>query len=186
MYRKKILLLLFALVVGGSFSIFVAKTSANALSTDQIQRDLTRVLSEVFHRAHSQSVLGEVVRPKYGSPEVDLPDEAVQGDWAPTCDADISALASDPSEYPFALLVVPRDEIANSGASFIAFAIFSGSVPLAANFFENSPPDWLTAEAGGYPSLAEDFKRLITGSLISMDIHKCDEFSFAKLSGQPR
>lgn len=151
---------------------------------DQVKRDLTRVLSEVFHRAHAQSTLGEVVRPKFGSPTIDLPAEASDPNWYPTCGAAVSALPSDPTEYPFALVLVPINQIAEGGASFTAYAVFTGSAPVTTELFRGKAPDWLIQDIGGYRSLQDDWDVLNARSEITVDTTNCGDFSFSTMIGR--
>lgn len=153
---------------------------------DQRQRDLIRIFSEVFQRAQSQSVLGEIVRPKYGSPQINFPESAEKAGWRPHCGSAIAAEPSDPSQHPFALVLAPRDAISQAGATFEVYAIFSGPNPLPRGIFDRSLPDWLTAQTSGYQELRSNLETIIRTSEISVETMECDGFSIATISGESR
>ena len=151
---------------------------------DQRHRDLTRVLSEIVHRAHSQALLGEVVRSEFASPTSSLTAPELHNGWVPSCDLDVTAEASDPSRNLQSLVLVPRDRIAEDGSSFAAFAFFAGDPALATENMVPPYPAWLTQERGGYASIERDMESLLSGLAISIDTTICNGFAFYTILGE--
>lgn len=157
---------------------------ASDAQRDQVQRDLTRILSEVFQRAHSRALTGEVVRPEFASTKVSLTVPDLDDGWAPTCESSISAEVSDPHRNLQALILVPRDRL--SGTDFTAFAVFAGDPVVDTDLFVPPLPDWLTEGAGSYPSLSDDLTTLIDRFEITVTSTVCPGFSFAEIEGTAR
>ncbi|TCP39607.1 hypothetical protein [Rhodovulum marinum] len=151
---------------------------------DQMQRDLTRILSEVYQRAHSHALTGAVVRPEFAATGIELSVPDLDEGWEPNCGIGTFAEPSDPRRNLQALILVPRDRI--SGAAFTAFAIFAGDPVVTGALFAPPLPDWLTGAAGGYPSLAADLDALVARSDITVTTTRCPDFTFAIIEGVPR
>lgn len=151
---------------------------------DQRHRDLTRILSEIVHRAHSHALMGEVVRPEFESPAISLSAVGLHDGWTPTCDLDVTAEPSDPARNLQGFVLVPRDRIAQDGSDFLAFAFFTGDAALTSALITSPYPVWLTEEAGGYASIARDLEDLLGGLTVAVETSICDGFSFYSISGE--
>lgn len=151
---------------------------------DQRHRDLTRVLSEIVHRAHSHALQGEVVRPEFESPAISLSAVGLHNGWTPTCDLEAVAETSDPARNLQGFVLVPRDRIAQDGSDFLAFAFFTGNAALTSAQMTPPYPVWLTEEVGGYDSIAADMENLFGGLTVAVDTTICDGFSFYSISGE--
>jgi hypothetical protein len=115
---------------------------------------------------------------------IELPADATDVNWRPNCAAAISVPPSDPVEHPFALILVPINQIADAGASFTAYAIFAGSSPVTTELFFEKSPDWLVQDVGGYRSLQNDWDVLVSRSEITVETTNCGDFSFSTLMGR--
>lgn len=177
--------LVFTTIAGGILILLSAMTSAKVMSTEQAQRDLTRVLSEVFHRAISRERLGEVTRPEFASAKIDLSVPALSEGWTPSCDIEIQVVPSNPRRNLQALILVPSDRISSKGAEFTAFAFYVGELAFTSEIFAN-PPTWLTEASGGYASLESDIDRLLSHSDVTVQSTTCDDFSFSVIQGRSR
>lgn len=166
----------------GVVGIMTAMSSADALQTDQAQRDLTRVFSEVLQRAISYRELGQVTRPEFASTKIDASVPNLSEGWTPSCDIEIGAAPSDPRRNLQALVVVPRDRISNNGADFTVFAIFVGQPAVTSALLAN-PPTWLKDETGGYSSLEADLNRILSISNITVQSTECEAFTFSEIHG---
>jgi hypothetical protein len=176
-----------ALLAAALAGVAVAATSLlNEQEVDQRQRDLIRIFSEVYQRAQSQALLGEVVRPRYGSPAIELPDAAAEHGWRPDCTSNVTAEPTDPTQYPFALILAPREDIGNGGAQFTVYAIFAGSDPLPADALEPPFPEWLTAPLGGYREIGAELQAIAEASELTVVATACGAFSIAEITGVPR
>jgi hypothetical protein len=175
-----------AIAVAGLAGMALAASSLlGEQETDQVRRDLTRVLSEVYQRAQSRAATGEVVRPDYADTRIELSVPDLSEGWEPSCDIAIDAEQSDPRRYLQALVLVPRDRIRSGGHAFTAYAFLAGDAAVDADLFR-TPPDWLTEAAGGYGSLEADL-RLVTGpSTVEVETFECPDFSYAIIEGTPR
>lgn len=174
--------IVFALLIAALLS---TARAAEELYLEQAQRDLTRVLSEVFNRALSQAQLGEVVRPEFASPKIDLSVAGLGDGWLPTCEMDIVVEASDARRNMQALVLVPGDRVDSRGASFTAFAFFAGEAVLTTDILRD-PPAWLVDETGGYADLSEEWQRLLERSDVGISSTECDGFSFSIIEGGPK
>lgn len=173
-----------ALIVG-AVTLAAAATFAGGLHIDQAQRDLTRVLSEVYHRAISHATLGEVARPEFASTTINLSVPDLSDGWTPSCAIGIEATPSDPNRNLQALVLVPRDRIAAKGAEFIAFVFVVGDPVVTTELLEE-PPEWLKNELGGYASLAIDLDLLTSQSNIAVHSTTCPGFSYSIIEGTPK
>ncbi len=153
-------------------------------SFDQHHRDLTRVLSEIVHRAHSHALVGEVVRPEFESPAISLSAVGLHDGWTPTCDLEVIAETSDPARNLQGFVLVPRERIAQDGSGFVAFAFFTGDAALTSAQITPPYPVWITEEAGGYASIADDIDDLFGDLVVTVDTTICDGFSFYSISGE--
>ncbi|UWQ95494.1 hypothetical protein K3728_17765 [Rhodobacteraceae bacterium M385] len=153
-------------------------------STDQRHRDLTRVLSEVVHRAHSQAQLGHVIRPEFSNPTISLSAPDLHDGWIPSCATEVEATPSNPSRNLQSLVLVPRDRVANDGSSFEAFAFIANDFALTDADMVPPYPNWLTNEVGGYASLDRDIETLFGDLTITVQTTACDGFSFYSISGE--
>lgn len=151
---------------------------------DQHHRNLTRILSEITHRAHSYALLGEVVRPEFESPAISLSAVGLHNGWTPTCDLDVIAEASDPARNLQGFVLVPRDRVAQDGSDFLAFAFFTGDAALSSTQMTLPYPVWLIEEAGGYASIAGEMEDLFGGLIVTVEPTICDGFSFYSISGE--
>ena len=153
--------------------------------TDQVQRDLTRIFSEIYQRAASHAATGEVVRPEFASTKIDLRVPDLSDGWTPSCQTEIATEPSDPRDNLQALILVPRDRISADGAEFTVFAFFVGA-PFVHDLLFADPPDWLVQPAGGYATLDPDLSALRDRSAISVSHTQCADFSFSVIKGAPR
>ena len=184
-FRSTVLGLAIA-VTGLTGMALAASSLLEEQKTDQQQRDLIRIFSEVYQRARSRDVLGEVTRPKFGSPKIDLPDAATDSRWRPDCSSDIAAEPADPSQHPFALVLVPREEIGDAGASFTIYAIFAGDDPLPSGSLRSPLPEWLTAPIGGYRDLGAELEAIVQTSTVVTETENCGAFSIAVITGSAK
>jgi hypothetical protein len=151
---------------------------------DQRHRDLTRLLSEIVHRAHSHALLGEVVRPEFASPTISLSAPDLHDGWTPSCGLAVSAEPSDPARNLQGLVLVPRDRIAVNGSGFEAFAFYTGDAALTSSQMAPPYPAWLAEEVDGYASITGDMEDLFGGLTVTVEPTVCDGFSFYSISGE--